>query len=107
MSSRNVYLSPEERTLASQIYQTLLLVRTKWQDNPKEVIMNGLDAQIDSLNEKGVSVQYMEIVDWNDMRATKNASEVTHVIIAAKIAGVRLIDNLSLAPLQTSQEVMV
>lgn len=107
MSSRNVYLSPKERTLASQIYQTLLLVRTKWQDNPKEVIMNGLDAHIDSLNEKGVSVQYMEIVDWNDMRATTNASEVTHVIIAAKIAGVRLIDNLSLAPLQTSQEVMV
>jgi pantoate--beta-alanine ligase len=80
MSSRNVYLSPEERALAPQIYQTLTRLRdeisTIWRESSilsGNLLCQTLSQAKNSLTEKGFRLQYLDCLE---LPGFKNMSSV-------------------------------
>jgi pantoate--beta-alanine ligase len=98
MSSRNRYLSGEERTEALILSQTLAYVRENLISGlpPAEVKLLGIK-YFDSLKKRAV-LEYLDIIDpetFHSADSFKSAKE-TGVVIAAKIGATRLIDNILL-----------
>lgn len=94
MSSRNKYLSPEERKAAPLIYQSLLTARMLYQqgmDDPEEIT----EKMISILQKiPRLKVDYISFVDSQTLRpVTKIKGEVL-VALAVYIGQTRLIDNI-------------
>jgi len=94
MSSRNKYLSPEERKAAPLIYQSLLTARTLYQqgmDDPEEIT----EKMISILQKiPRLKVDYISFVDSQTLwPVTKIKGEVL-VALAVYIGQTRLIDNI-------------
>lgn len=98
MSSRNVRLVPEARKSAARLFQALQVIVDSFSKG---------DSLCWSLKEKAykvinqepdIKLDYIEIVDEQSLTPLNNATEVSHprALIAATVAGVRLIDNMSL-----------
>lgn len=94
MSSRNIRLSPEMRTAAPAIYQTLQWAKTALaQDN----IVDNIKAEaMQRLRAAGLRPEYFEIVDgFTLMQISRHSDNNFVVACTAAFAGeVRLIDNL-------------
>lgn len=97
LSSRNQYLSPDERALAPQLYQTLLALRDDWAAGL------GLDQAeqraLAHLRQAGFIPDYIEIRRSLDLR--RPAPDQRHGLVAlaaAHLGSTRLIDNLELDP---------
>jgi pantoate--beta-alanine ligase len=92
MSSRNVYLTPEEREAAPAIYRELNRLR--------EVVLTKEDSQAafaqsrDLLDSLGFAVDYLSLIDLPDMNETQLPSKRSAIICAAKLGTTRLIDNI-------------
>ena len=93
MSSRNRYLSAEERRLANQIYMSLT--------DAKSQILSGVkvdlalrDAKV-NLERLGFEVDYFAYVDDATLTPRSMKSSESTLIVAAKIGTTRLIDNVS------------
>jgi len=95
LSSRNVYLSSEERKVASIIPQALQNARKKiisgeTQTQPiKETILEHI------LSSSHISVDYIEIVNGESLEPVIAVDEETRVLIAVRIGTTRLIDNIN------------
>ena len=91
LSSRNTRLSEEGKQSALSLYQSLS--RIKSSANAKAQIEKEREALNDNIE---VELEYLEGV--NEVSYSKNDSPEswTHVIIAAEVEGVRLIDNIRL-----------
>lgn len=96
MSSRNRYLSSEERSESVILYKTLLQVKGDLASGLplKEVKLRGIKF-FNSLKNKA-SLEYLDIVDPETFQLTDSFKQGTEtgVIIAAKIGTTRLIDNI-------------
>jgi len=98
MSSRNVYLSPEERAQAPQIRAGLLLVRERYADgerNPaalREILARHLAERL-PLGEP----DYLEFVDRDSIQPQAAADDRTLAAAAVRLGRARLIDNILLA----------
>ncbi|MGE4215619.1 MAG: pantoate--beta-alanine ligase [Fimbriimonadaceae bacterium] len=92
MSSRNVRLTEDGRAKAACMYQTLLSSVRRIQDGEQagSVLAQGSE----SLRAQGFEVEYLAMVDPVTMEPRKTADPTSHIIVAAKIEGIRLIDNL-------------
>lgn len=95
MSSRNVRLSDDAKSIASKIYESLilakkLLIRGESTDKTKIKINNFYK------NFPQFELEYFEITDYNSLEniVIHNPKGQTAVIIAVYLDGVRLIDNL-------------
>jgi len=95
MSSRNAYLSGDERNRASQLYAALNKVA--------DVIKGGAtidDARaegLDILREAGFDpIDYLEVRDAETLAPIESASEPARILAAAKLGTTRLIDNIAL-----------
>ncbi len=92
VSSRNTYLSTDARAKAPTIYKALCHVR--------ELIAKGItekDILLDSainILDKDIELEYLEIVDINTLMAPEKISLKNLILIAVKLNGVRLIDNI-------------
>ncbi len=98
ISSRNAYLSPEERAHAPALYRALLAGRSAWlgggsPDDWAEAMRRVLD------QEPGVSTDYAAVVDPVTFSEVREGQAL--LIVAARLGATRLIDNLLLedAPL--------
>ena len=97
MSSRNVYLSPEERTKALAIPRAL---QAGWETarrpgvNPHQVLDT---ARSVLAAEPTLGVQYVELVDQDTLAPLEDLSRPGVLAVAAKVGATRLIDNTSLA----------
>jgi pantoate--beta-alanine ligase len=93
MSSRNIRLSPNERTLAPRIHAAMCLAQAqKTTYSPIKTRQN----VIDFLNETpDFSIDYVEIVDSTTLLPIKNWSDSAEAVICAtvRLGGVRLLDN--------------
>jgi len=96
LSSRNGYLSKQERAIAPTIFHAI--------DNIKQAIANG-ERQYDQLIEDakvmltdaGFSIDYVEVRDaFSLMTPTPESSELV-ILVAAKLGTTRLIDNLTIS----------
>lgn len=96
MSSRNNYLSPEVRKQASSISDALFSVKKQF-DSGVDLISELLETANGVLSEAGITdIQYLEIVDGQNLTKKEKALAGDVVAIAAGLGGARLIDNVKL-----------
>jgi len=99
LSSRNVYLSPEERREAPRLYQQLTTVAQAVRDGQTDVsaIEN---AAVAELEENGWLVDYFSVRRQRDLSPPSQEEirdgEPLVVLAAAKLGATRLIDNLEI-----------
>ncbi|MDZ4298007.1 MAG: pantoate--beta-alanine ligase [Moraxellaceae bacterium] len=93
LSSRNGYLSAEARTKAPMLYNTLCQVRDALLAGQDDVDMLTKAASA-HLNKCGFDVDYL--VAYSDkLQPLQAENDVVAILVAAKLDGTRLIDNLS------------
>lgn len=97
LSSRNVYLSQEQRELAPQIYSALTATKNLIRNGStvEDALSHG-KAILTALN--GVAVQYFECCDPQTLQPVTDPAAPCIVLVAAKYGDVRLIDNLVINP---------
>jgi pantoate--beta-alanine ligase len=93
MSSRNVYLSPEERRAAPQLYRAMKDSAKRLREgDPIEAVMAG-GAEL--LKVAGFTVDYFEVRHGETLAPIASRKEgPMRILVAAKIGETRLIDNL-------------
>jgi pantoate--beta-alanine ligase len=98
MSSRNAYLSTEERTRAGALSQSLQLAERLVAGGERDVaiLRQRMQRQIDLAG--GVEVQYIAFVTDGTVTPVESVTGPTVVALAAKVGGTRLIDNTLLEP---------
>jgi pantoate--beta-alanine ligase len=93
-SSRNVYLTEEERNQATNIYKSLLLAQNSISEGNKN---------IDQIKEKMIgwikqntsaTIDYIEILDYPSLEQIETINKRTIIAIAVHFTKVRLIDNV-------------
>ncbi len=95
MSSRNAYLSPEERDIAPVLNRSLkhaLSLFRKGETNAK-TIKEEVAAMIDAA--PGCIIDYVEIVDGVSLAPVERITDDAVMAIAVKLGKTRLIDNIS------------
>jgi len=96
MSSRNAYLSPDERSAALSLYRGLSGVLELFQSGETDpekleyVALNTMDA------EELVTPEYAELVEPDSLKPALVAKGGTVLAVAARVGGARLIDNIVL-----------
>ena len=96
MSSRNVYLNPEQRRQAAVLYRSLTRVQTladQGESNAARLIATGKQVVAE---ETGVRLDYFEIVNWETLESVPDISRGGLVAVAAYVGETRLIDNIVL-----------
>ncbi|WP_243359622.1 pantoate--beta-alanine ligase [Fundidesulfovibrio terrae] len=97
LSSRNVYLTPEERAQAPEIHKGLLLAREMAADgerSPRKVLAAVADHYRAKL--PGASVDYIECVHPETIQPVGDVAGPALLAVAVKFSGARLIDNMLL-----------
>lgn len=96
MSSRNVYLNPEQRKAATVLYRALMRVQTladQGESNSAKLITAGKQVIAE---EPQVRLDYLEIVKWDTLDPVPDISRGALVAVAAYVGETRLIDNVVL-----------
>ena len=97
LSSRNVYLSREERQIAPHLYRTLIDAAAALISAPENVaaaLQNGLAA----LRQAGFSPDYLELRDAADFSAMIRLDRPARLLSAARLGRTRFIDNIAVMP---------
>ena len=99
LSSRNSYLTPEERRAAPQLYFALLAGKRAVEDDDSTDPARVVETMAASLAQQPLfSLDYAEVADPETLnRPTRIEAEV-RLLMAARIGRARLIDNLPAAP---------
>ena len=93
LSSRNQYLSAEERPHATALYRALSLARERIQQGEREA-KPIRDAMLQLLHQTpGADVDYVEIVDWEKLEPVETLEAVVLIALAVRFGQTRLIDN--------------
>jgi pantoate--beta-alanine ligase len=96
MSSRNVYLSPEERAQAPVLNQSLLLAKQLWDKGERDCQTIG-KAMEDLIKQKPLGrIEYISIANAYTLKELQNAQIPLVISMAVKFGKTRLIDNLLL-----------
>ncbi len=96
MSSRNAYLSAEQRAHATVLCRSLMRVRQLWENGetaPQKLLAAGRE---ELEKEKSVRLDYFEIVDPDNLDPLQKSEKGALVAIAAWTGTTRLIDNVLL-----------
>jgi pantoate--beta-alanine ligase len=96
MSSRNAYLSPEERRTAPVLYRALLAGRSAWRDGAREPAAIEKAAREPLDQAPGVEVQYVALVDRDTFEPPPAAAAGQVLAAAVHLGPTRLIDNVLL-----------
>jgi pantoate--beta-alanine ligase len=93
-SSRNVYLTEQERKEAPVLYQTLLIGKALIQEgeHPFDHIIASLTENIHT-NTSGM-VDYIEIYSYPELKAPTSINNTLIIALAVKFSKARLIDNI-------------
>jgi len=105
MSSRNRYLSEEDRSKAPRLYETLQEMTTLLKQGEtlsSELIKRGLTR----LTDAGIEPEYLEIRDAATLQTTETINAPCRIFIAAKIGNTRLIDNIALEHATNSDRII-
>jgi len=98
MSSRNVYLSPEERVAATVLYRSLQWAQAQVAAGERDahVLREGVYQRIAA--EPLARIDYVEVVDADTLQPVERIGRPTLVAVAAFFGKARLIDNTIVAP---------
>ena len=120
LSSRNAYLSEEERKLASCLFQALFFAQTLWihmQERRRAVLEEGIRFHIGNIaknmNEQmpnpthiPIDIEYLSFADIDTLQEIRPLAMLEEdkgavVSLAVKLGNVRLIDNMTIGPFFT------
>src|SRR5215208_777548 len=96
LSSRNVYLSPEERRTAPLLYRVLCDAAGRIAQGDK--IAGALDQGVAALRAAEFAVDYLELRDAADLTPVELLAGPARLLAAARLGRTRLIDNIAVAP---------
>ncbi len=98
LSSRNVYLNPEERKAATVLYCALEAAKKELEAGVRDALhlQTSLQRKLDS--ERLAAVDYVEIVDAESFEPVVRIGKACYVLLAVFIGKTRLIDNLYVQP---------
>jgi pantoate--beta-alanine ligase len=98
MSSRNTYLSKEERQSALSLYRSLLAAREMVKEGERrvEVLLDKIKAMIEA--EPHCKIQYVQVVDEDTMTNMAEITPKAVMAMAVFVGRARLIDNMRLWP---------
>lgn len=100
MSSRNQLLSPTDRKLAGSIFREIsACAQCIRSGDGASHTQDCLDATREALRKVGFQVDYICLVDPITMLSTTRESLDARIVIAARLGGVRLIDNVPICDL--------
>lgn len=94
LSSRNRYLSQEQRVAAPVLYETLVNMAKSIKagaSDPKALIEHGIKL----ISAKGLEVEYLSIVDPIDLEDVELVTGPVRILVAARLGATRLIDNIA------------
>ena len=92
LSSRNKYLSPEQKEIAFSLSKALFAIRDAYKAGIKET-KKLFDVGLTNLD-KNVELEYLEFVDNDTFKPVESITKTTICALAARVGGVRLIDNI-------------
>jgi pantothenate synthetase len=103
MSSRNQYLSPDERERALSISRALMLASGEARAGVKQAnrlvaTMQNLLLDPGNLGRVPVSIDYVAAVDATTLKPVDVITGPTVLAIAARVGSTRLIDNMTIVP---------
>jgi pantoate--beta-alanine ligase len=96
MSSRNTYLSPEERRSAIVLYRALSAARARFGDGERDAAELRRAMRETLTAEPLARVDYVSVADADTMQELDVASSGALLALAAYIGSTRLIDNVLL-----------
>jgi pantoate--beta-alanine ligase len=94
LSSRNGYLSAEQRALAPVLYQTLAQIGDALQVGGRDFVAL-LSAARERIETAGLRLDYLEIREAESLRQATAQDHNLVILVAAYLGNTRLIDNLS------------
>ena len=96
LSSRNVYLTPEERPYAVALHRALQTGqrRVRAGERDAETVRAAMEAVL--ADTPGVTVDYVAVVDGQSLEPLQTIRPPARALIAARLGSVRLIDNAAL-----------
>ncbi|HEX4379890.1 MAG TPA: pantoate--beta-alanine ligase, partial [Candidatus Acidoferrum sp.] len=98
LSSRNVYLTPDERKSALVLSRALTAARDELTSGTRDALSIQSTMQKIFSAEPAAALDYAEIVDADTFEPVARISHPCYVLIAAHLGKTRLIDNLHIAP---------
>jgi len=96
MSSRNTYLSPEERQAATVLFRALSLARQLWQGGEEDADKIRYEMKSLIAKEPLAQIDYVSIADANTLKELEEIDCPALASLAVRIGRTRLIDNILL-----------
>jgi pantoate--beta-alanine ligase len=95
MSSRNIYLSPDDRKNALALSKALTKVKERYKTKTIPQIKKEVESYLKSA--PGIEIEYFEIFNGNSFEATSSKRPASLIaLVAAKVGSIRIIDNMIL-----------
>jgi len=98
LSSRNAYLSPDDRRAGTALYRSLEGLRAEISAGQRDAAHLIATARRVLESEPGVKTDYVEIVDAESLEPVTLVRSHSLVLIAARVGKTRLIDNALIEP---------
>ena len=98
MSSRNAYLSADERKMALVLHASLQRAQKLFQDGNRDAAKISAEAKKAFVWQPAVKLDYFEIVDPETLEPVEKIERRTLVAVAGFVGNTRLIDNILLEP---------
>jgi pantoate--beta-alanine ligase len=101
MSSRNAYLSPEERKAALVLYRSLEAAQELWRSGVRDasLIRRRINEMLAAPATGGLArVDYVSVADAETLEELETVDRPALVSVAVRIGKTRLIDNVTLSP---------
>ena len=107
LSSRNAYLSPEERSAAVVLHRSLEAAREKIASGTRDAlaIQNAMRDVFEK--ERLARLDYAEVVSADTFEATPRISRASYVLVAARLGETRLLDNMLVEPKRAASSELV
>lgn len=96
LSSRNRYLSPEERQSAATLSRALRSMVSLFDEGERSVQLLEQEGKRIVASDRGVSLDYLAVIDRDTFDNPDVAHSGNSAIIAARVGSTRLIDNMTL-----------
>lgn len=107
LSSRNVYLNPDERKAATVLYGALDAAKDELARGVRDALQLKDVLQRTLSKERLATVDYAEIVDAVSFEPVVRVSQACYVLLAVFIGKTRLIDNLYVEPKSSDSDDLV
>jgi pantoate--beta-alanine ligase len=96
LSSRNRYLSPEDRRRATVLSRALATITLRFASGERRVPVLEAEAQRILSTESDVTPDYLAVIDPLTFKRPETATDGNAAIVAARVGSTRLIDNMLL-----------